>query len=97
MVNVTILYNSQVHNNAICNIVTTSEHSDTTDYDNLSDDKKTEVDEKAHELYCTTIFLAQSDKRRYRKLLEDLKNMYTHRSDGYPQDMVQVFKLLNEF
>ena len=97
LVDVAVFYNSQVHNNAICNIVTMSEHGDATNYDNIQDDEKTEVNEKTHELYCATIFLAQSDKRRYEKLLENLKNTYTHGNDDYPQDMVQAFKLLNKF
>ena len=97
LVNVVISYNGQVHDNTIHDIVTMVEHGDTTDYDNLQDDKKTDVDEKAHELYCTTIFLTQVDKRRYEKLLKDLENTYTCGNDDYLQNMVQAFKLLNKF
>ena len=48
-------------------------------------------------MYSATIFLAQSDKRRYRKLLDNLENTYTHGNDDYLQDMVQEFKFFNKF
>ena len=43
------------------------------------------------------MFLVQCDKRRYGKLLEDLKNNYTRGVNGYPKDMVTAFKMINEF
>ena len=43
------------------------------------------------------MFIAQSNKRQYSKLLKDLKNQFTHGTNGYPQLVMQAFKLLNEF
>jgi hypothetical protein len=53
--------------------------------------------EAAHELTTATMFLAQSDRRRYGKLCEDLENAYTRGNDDYPKDVVQAFKMINEY
>ena len=50
-----------------------------------------------HEIYCMTMFLVQCNKWHYGRLLKDLENNYTRVVDGYPQSIVQAFKLLNEY
>ena len=53
--------------------------------------------ERAHEIYCATMFLVHCNKWHYGWLLKDLENNYTRAVDGYPQSIVQAFKLLNEY
>ena len=43
------------------------------------------------------MFLVQCNKRCYGRLLKDLKNNYTRVVDGYPQSIIQAFKLLNKY
>ena len=43
------------------------------------------------------MFLAQSDKWQYRKLLKDFENSHTCVTNTYPQNMVTTFKLINKF
>ena len=61
------------------------------------DDEKAAVKVKAHYLACATIFLAQCDKRRYGKLIEKLENRFTQGQDGYPENMVTAFKMINKY
>ena len=97
LVNVAILYNGQVHDTAVQDLVTEDKHSASTDYDTLGDDKRSAIDDAAHELYCATMFIVQADKQHYGKLCEDLENTYTQGNKDYPKMMVQAFKLINEF
>ena len=96
LVDVAKSYEGQLHDKAINDIVTENEHPGTA-YSALNDAQKTAVNQKAHELFCATIFLAQCNKRQYGKLLEELENGYTRGQDGYPSDMVTAFKMINEY
>lgn len=63
----------------------------------LNDDEKAAAKACAHEMYCATMFITQADKHHYGKLQEDLENTFTWGNKDYPENMVQAFKLLNEF
>ena len=43
------------------------------------------------------MFLHQSDRRRYDKLLEELENDFTKGNDDYPQTLVKAYHLLCEY
>ena len=42
-------------------------------------------------------FISQADTRKYGRLKEELENDFTKGSNTYPQEMVKVYKLLNEY
>ena len=78
--------------------MTTRLHSDNATYATLANNPTRDAfDSAAHELYCATMFLAQSDKQYFGKLVEELKNDFTKGNDNYPINMVQAFKLLNKY
>jgi hypothetical protein len=63
----------------------------------LMDEQKLNVNSSASELYQATMFLHQSDRRRYGKLLEELENDFTKGNDDYPQTLVKAYHLLSEY
>ena len=97
LVDVAVSYDGQLHDNAIRDFVVSRDHQAGTNFENLTAAQQETVLDKAHELCCATMFLAQADKRRYGKLQEDLENAFTRGNSDYPQNMVQAFKLINEF
>jgi hypothetical protein len=51
----------------------------------------------AKELCLAMAFLLQCNRRRYGKLLKELKNDFTKGHMNYPPDMVKAYQLLNEY
>ena len=94
-----MLLNSMMasYDQPILELVTTWAHGAATTYANLSDPQKKLMDIAACDINLATMFIAQSDKCHTGKLIKELKNDYTRGQDGYPTDMVQAFKVLNEF
>jgi hypothetical protein len=66
-------------------------------YDDLNKQQKTAVHTAASELYQATMLLHQSDRCRYGKLLEELKNDFTKGNDDYPLTLVNAYHLISEY
>ena len=66
-------------------------------YETLTEEQKLNLHSSASELYQATMFLHQSDRRRYGKLLEELENDFTKGNDDYPQTLVKAYHLLCEY
>ena len=67
------------------------------DKTNYADEIK-ELHEMAHEVAVTTGFLAISDRKRYRNILNDLENDYINGGDSkYPKNTASAYKILNEY
>ncbi len=49
------------------------------------------------DLYLALEFIQQADKKRYRKLQEELENYFTKGNNNYPTNMAKAYQLLNEF
>ena len=97
LVDIATSYEGQIHDTAIRDYVTITEHGDGAEYDALTDIQKLAVDVAAHDLWCATMFLAQCDKRRFGRLTEELENNFTKGRNDYPVDMVRAFAMLNEY
>ena len=95
LVDVSTTYNGQLYDQAIVDIACERLHPGT-DFETLGKNEKAAVHDAANELYKATMFVHQSDKRRYGKLMEDLENSYTKGNDDYPQDLVSTYHLINE-
>jgi hypothetical protein len=67
------------------------------DYANLHADDQAIVQTAASELYLSTMFIFQSDRRRYGKLSEELENSFTKGNDDYPTNLVSAYHLINEY
>ncbi len=55
------------------------------------------VKDAANETYLACAFIAQCDKKRYGRMLEELENDYTKGNNNYAQDRVKAYQLLNEY
>ena len=89
-------YNGQIYDQAIIDIVTKDEHPGTS-YASLTAVQKAEMVTAAHDVCLATMFIAQSDRRRYGRLSEDLENSFTKGNNDYPRDLVQAYRLISEY
>ena len=91
-------FDGQLHDQALTNIAQ-GMWPDTKDVEwvNVPEDRKTELNEQAQEMYLACAFISQADPKRYGRLKEELENNYTKGTDSYPQDMVKAYQLLNEY
>ena len=96
LVDVAMSYHGQLHDQAILDIVTERLHPGT-QYSALSTNQQETVQTASSDLYLATMFIHQSDRRRYGKLSEDLENSFTKGNDDYPQNLVSAYHLINEF
>ena len=96
LVDVATAYNGQLHDRSIVDIVVAKSHPGV-DYEDLSDAHMTTAQTAAGELYLSTMFIFQSDRRRYGKLSEELENSFTKGNDDYPDNLVSTYHLINEY
>ena len=96
LVDVVTAYNGQLHDQAIVDIVTEQLHP-TLLFSTLTDPQKLVVHTASSELYLATMFIHQSDRRRYGKLSEELENSFTKGNDDNPNDLVSAYHLINEY
>ena len=96
LVDVATTYNGQLQDQAIIAVVAEMIHPGA-DLDLLTDEQLAIVNTAAHELYLATMFLFQSDRRRYGKLSEELENSFTKGNDDYPDNLVSAYHLINEY
>jgi hypothetical protein len=89
-------YHGQLHDQAITNIVTERLHPGT-EYSALNANQQETVQTASSDLYLTTMFIHQSNRRRYGKLSEDLENSFTKGNDNYPENLDSACHLINEF
>ena len=66
-------------------------------YETLTEEQKLNLHSSASELYQATMFLHQSDRRRYGKLLEEIENAFTKGNNNYPETLVKAYHLLSEY
>ena len=103
LVDVATAYNGQMHDQAIVDIATERFQAGVADdatrvtYDALTEAQKLVVQTASSELYLATMFIHQSDRRRYGKLSEDLENSFTKGNDDYPNNLVSAYHLINEY
>ena len=97
LVDIATSYEGQLHDTPIRDYMTVLKHDENARYDALTPAQRLEIDVASHELWCATMFMAQSDKRRYGKLTEELENNFTKGNNDYPIDMVRAFAMLNEY
>ena len=96
LVDVATAYNGQLHDQAIIDIVMDKIHPGV-DFPTLTPAQQQSVNDAAGELYLSTMFIHQSDRRRYGKLSEELENAFTKGNDDYPDNLVSTYHLLNEY
>jgi hypothetical protein len=96
LVDVASAYNGQLYDQSILNIIMERRHSGLT-YETLTEEQKLDVKSSASELYQATMFLHQSDRHQYGKLLEELENDFTKGNDDYPQTLVKAYHLLSGY
>ena len=89
-------YDRELHDSAIHEIIHKADHLGAA-YAALSNNEKEALKDHAYELYCATMFIMQADKHRYGKLQEDLENTFIWGNQENLQNMVNTFKMLNEF
>jgi hypothetical protein len=95
-VDVATAYNGQLHDKAIVDIVTERLHPGVA-FDALSGPQTIVVHTASSDLYLATMFIHQSDRRRYGKLSEELENSFTKGNDDYPDNLVSAYHLINEY
>ena len=76
VLDITTAYNRQLHDQTITDITTETAHTGV-DYDTLTAPHQAIVQENAKDMYLACAFLCQSDRKRYGRFLEELKNDYT--------------------
>ena len=96
LVDVALTYNGQLHDQAIVDIVTEKLHPGT-DYEDATDAQKIIIQAAAADLYLATMFIYQSDRKRFGKLSEDLENSFTKGNNDYPDNLVSAYHLINEY
>jgi hypothetical protein len=97
LIDVASAYNGQFYNMAIVNICHQRLRHPDAAYDTLDEVQKTAVHTAASELYQVTMFLHQSDRRQYGKLLEELENDFTKGNDDYPPTLSNAYHLISEY
>ena len=65
--------------------------------DTANEDQKIEANIKAIKIYLMCMFLNRADNLRYKQLKTELKNNYIVVMYGYPQHLLGVMKLLNNY
>ena len=96
LVDVATAYNGQLYDQAIIDIATERAHPGT-QYSALSDPQQLAIQSASAELYHATMFIFQSDRRRYGKLSEEFENSFTKGNDDYPDNLVSAYHLINEY
>jgi hypothetical protein len=96
LMDVASAYNGQLYDMAIVNICHDRLHPGV-EYETLGTAQKQVVHTAASELYQATMFLQQSDRRRFGKLLEELENDFTKGNDDYPTTLVNAYRLISEY
>jgi len=96
LVDVATAYNGQLHDQSIVDIVTERLHVGIP-YNALNDAQKAVVQTASSDLYLSTMFIHQSDRRRYGKLSEELENSFTKGNNDYPNNLVSAYHLINEY
>ena len=96
VVNIATAYNGQLHYQAITYTLTKTAHAGV-DYDTLTDPQQAIVQENAKYMYLACAFLCQSERKIYRKLLEELENNYTKGHSNYPTDLVTAYRMIIEY
>jgi ribosomal protein L32 len=96
LVDVATAYNGQLHDQLIVDIVTERRHAGT-DYNALTDAQQEVVQTASSDLYLATMFIHQSDRRRYRKLSEEFENSFTKGNGNYTENLVSAYHLINEY
>ena len=94
LVDVATAYKGQLHDQAIVDIVT--EKLFQVKYADLDPEDQVTVQAASADLYLSTMFIYQSDRRRYGKLSEELENSFTKGNDDYPDNLVSAYHLINE-
>ena len=102
LADVATAYKGQIHDQAIINIAFNRLYPPKQDeksitYAELTTKQQKIVQTNAYDLALSTLFIANSDRRRYGRLSEELENDFTRGRDDYPHDLVQAFRLLNEY
>jgi hypothetical protein len=96
LVDVATAYNGQLYDRAIVDIVTERLHPGI-NYNALTDVQKEAVQTAYSDLYLATMFIHQSYRHRYGKLLEELENSFTKGNNNYPENLVSSYHLINEY
>ena len=76
VVDIATAYNGQLHDQAITDIATKTAQSGVK-YDELTAPQQAIFQDNEKYMYLACTFLCQSDRKRYGRLLEELKNNYT--------------------
>jgi capsular polysaccharide biosynthesis protein len=95
LVDVATSYDGQLHDQSIVDICTEKLHPGKT-YRSLSEAQKLAAQTASSELHLPTMFVDQSDRRRFGKLSEELENSFTKGNDDYPDNLVSAYHLINE-
>ena len=96
LVDVATTYNGEIYDTAIVAICSEKLYPNIV-WANLTDAQQDAASSAANELYLATIFIAQSDRRRYGKLQEELENSFTKGNNDYPDNLVKAYHLMNEY
>ena len=89
-------YSGQLYDRSILNIIQERLHPSVV-YASLTKEQKLNVNSSASKLYQSTMFLHQSNRRRYGKLLVELENDFTKGNGDYPDTLVKAYHLLSEY
>jgi hypothetical protein len=95
LVDVATSYDGQLHDQSIVDICTEKLHPGKT-CSSLSEAQKVAAQTASSELCLATMFIHQSDRRRFGKLSEELENSFTKGNDDYPDNRVSAYHLINE-
>ena len=76
LINIATLYDGELHDSTIHDFMVKADHGGMAMYAWLTQGQQTAADECAHNLNCTTMFIAQVDKCCYGKLQEELENTF---------------------
>ena len=96
LVDIATTYNGELHDQAIVDIMVQRLHPGS-NFSALDIDERIAIDRAASDMNLATMFIHQSDRRRYGKLSEELENAFTKGNDDYPDNLVSAYHLLNEY
>ena len=63
----------------------------------LNETTKAQVKKNAKEWYYVVAFLLRSDRRRYSRLVEDLKHQFLYGIEKYPKTLFDAYNLINKW
>ena len=86
-VDIETAYNGQLHDQTITDIATETAHAGV-DFDTITAAQQAIVQENANDMYLSCAFSCQSDRKLYRRLLEEFNNDFTKEKSNYPTDLV---------